>query len=115
MYFLGITDIEQAKLRYRKLAKRLHPDVGGTSAEFQFMQDEYKELLIRLHKKRNTVINTPSQSPENELLSQLGKLAKVLIKKQVPQEYLRQKMQTTESSLKKGLFNGIVNLLDNLK
>lgn len=28
-YFSGINDIEQAKLRYRKLAKQLHPDAGG--------------------------------------------------------------------------------------
>ncbi len=34
-YFLGITDIEQAKLHYRKLAKQLHPDKGGTAVDFQ--------------------------------------------------------------------------------
>jgi hypothetical protein len=115
-YFLGITDIEQAKLRYRKLAKQLHPDAGGTAIEFQDMQTEYKEFLLRLQQKHN--VDTPSlkiPSAENELINELGMLAKVLIKKQVPQNYLRKKMQSTESSLKRGLFGDIVNLLDSLK
>ncbi len=114
-YFLGITDIEQAKLRYRKLAKQLHPDAGGTAVDFQEMQTEYKEFLLRLQKKQKVV--TPSRkntSEEKELINKLGKLAKVLIKKQVPQNYLRQKMQTADSPLKKGLFGNIVNLLDSL-
>jgi hypothetical protein len=115
MYFSGISNIEQAKLRYRNLAKQLHPDARGTAIEFQKMQDEYKALLMHLQQKRNTVKNVPQSSVDNELLSQLGKLTKVLIKKQVPQNYLRQKIQTTESALKKGLFSNIVDLLDNLK
>jgi len=115
MYFNDITDLEQAKQHYRTLAKQLHPDKGGSAVKFQKMQNEYKELLISLQQNHNAVTNTHQPSPENELLSELGKLAKVLIKKQVPQEYLRQKMQTTESPLKKGLFSNIVDLLDKLK
>nr|WP_321453098.1 hypothetical protein [uncultured Carboxylicivirga sp.] len=114
-YFLGITDIDQAKLRYRKLAKQLHPDKGGTAVDFQKMQAEYKELLLRLQKKQKVV--TPSRkdtSEEKELIYELGKLAKVLIKKQVPQNYLRQKMLKTESALKKGLLNNIFDLLERL-
>ncbi len=115
-YFNGTIDLEQAKLRYRKLAKQLHPDKGGTAVEFQKMQTDYKEFLLRLHQEEKVV--TPSRkssSEENELINELGKLAKVLIKKQVPQNYLRQKMQSTQSSLKRGLFDDIVNLLDSLK
>lgn len=115
-YFLGITDIEQAKLRHRKLAKQLHPDAGGTTVDFQEMQTEYKEFLLRLHKEEKVV--TPSRkssSEENELINELERLAKVLIKKQVPQNYLRQKIQSTESTLKRGLFGEIVNLLDSLE
>jgi len=112
MYFNDIINIEQTKLRYRKLAKQLHPDKGGTALEFQKMQNEYKELLITLQQKRNAVTSVHQPSPDNELLSELGKLAKVLIKKQVPQEYLRRKMQTTESPLKKGLFSDIADFLD---
>jgi len=115
-YFLGITDIEQAKLRYRKLAKQLHPDKGGTAVDFQEMQAEYKEFLLRLQHEQKVV--TPSRKntlDENELINELGRLAKVLIKKQVPQDYLRQKIQTADSPLKKGLFENIVNLLDSLQ
>jgi hypothetical protein len=112
-YFLGITDIEQAKLRYRKLAKQLHPDAGGTANEFQDMQTEYKEFFLSLQQKHNVVTpSLKSPSAEKELINELGKLAKVLIKKQVPQNYLRQKIQTTESSLKKSLFGDIADWLD---
>nr|WP_319398834.1 hypothetical protein [uncultured Carboxylicivirga sp.] len=115
MYFLGITDIEQAKLHYRKLAKQLHPDAGGTAKEFQDMQAEYKEFLLSLQHEQK--VFTPSNSGlsvEKELINELGKIAKVLIKKQVPQDYLRQKMQTTESSIKKSLFADIADWLDRL-
>lgn len=114
-YFLGITDIEEAKLRYRKLAKQLHPDKGGTAVDFQKMQVEYKGFLLSLQQKQKIV--TPSRkdtSEENELITKLGKFAKVLIKKQVPQDYLRQKIQTTESKLNRSLLNGIVRILDEL-
>ena len=114
-YFNGITDLEQAKLHYRKLAKQLHPDKGGTAVEFQKMQDEYKTILQQLEQKHKVVTHPlKSASAEKELISELGKLAKVLIKKQVPQYYLRQKIQTTESKLKKGFINGLVRLLDKL-
>jgi hypothetical protein len=113
-YFYSITDLEQAKLRYRTLAKQLHPDKGGDAVEFQKMQEEYNSLLLKIQQphNKNTIIR--GQTPEKELLNELGKLAKVLIKKQVPQNYLKQKIKTTESPLKKGLFNDIVNFLDGL-
>jgi len=114
-YFLGITDIEQAKLRYRKLAKQLHPDKGGTAIDFQEMQTEYKEYLLSLQQEHKIVTTSQKNTAaESELINELGKLAKVLLKNQVPQYYLRQKMQTTESPLKKGLINGIVRILDEL-
>ena len=114
-YFNGITDLELAKQHYRTLAKQLHPDAGGTVLEFQKMQHEYNALLLRLQQNHNAI--TPPQQPssENELISELGRLAKVLIKKQVPQDYLKQKMQTTESPLKKGFFSDLVDLLDSIR
>lgn len=105
--FLGITDIEQAKL---------HPDKGGTAVNFQEMQAEYKEFLLRVQQEEKVVPPSPKKkSAESELINELGRLAKVLLKNQVPQNFLRQKMQTTESPLKKGLFGDIVNFLDSLK
>jgi preprotein translocase subunit Sec63 len=114
-YFNGITNLEQAKQHYRKLAKKLHPDKGGSVPEFQKMQEEYKTLLLGLQQNHNAITIPQQPSPENELLSELGKLAKVLLKKQVPQNYLKHKMQKTESPFKKGLFIDIVDLLDAIK
>ncbi len=81
MYFFGIADIEHAKKCYRTLATQLNPEKGGTAFEFQQMQDEYKELLLHLQQKLNTVNKILLSTPKNELISELGKLAKVLIKK----------------------------------
>ncbi|WP_088653481.1 J domain-containing protein [Geofilum rhodophaeum] len=114
IYFKDITNIEQAKLHYRKLAKQLHPDTGGTSQEFQKMQDEYKTTIEAIQKYSNLVNYHSHPSPEKEFLGQLGKLAQLLIKKQVPQEYLRQKIKTTNSNLNKDLLEGVVNFLDGL-
>jgi hypothetical protein len=112
-YFAGITSIEEAKQTYRTLAKQLHPDKGGNALEFQKMQEEYNSLLFKIQQhNRNTI--TPKQTPEKELIDELGKLAKVLIKKQVPQNYLKQKIKTTESPLKRGLFTDLVSFLDEL-
>jgi hypothetical protein len=111
-YFAGITSIEEAKQTYRTLAKQLHPDKGGNALEFQKMQEEYNSLLFKIQHNRNTI--TPKQTPEKELIDELGKLAKVLIKKQVPQNYLKQKIKTTESPLKRGLFTDLVSFLDEL-
>ena len=113
MYFNDITDLEQAKQHYRTFAKQLHPDKGGTALEFQKMQDEYKTLLLQLQQNREVVIQQ-NQSDENELLSELGKLAKVLIKKQVPQNYLRHKSKKIESPIIKDIFEDMVNFLDEL-
>ncbi len=114
-YFLGINNIEQAKLRYRKLAKQLHPDAGGTAIDFQEMQAEYKEFLLRLQQNQKVVNYLPKgTSAENELITELGKLAKILIKKQIPQNYLLQNMQATESTLKQTLISQIVDVLNEL-
>ncbi len=114
IYFKGIIDESQAKLRYRELAKQLHPDVGGTASEFQKMQEEYNSTLMHLHKQKNTTYSQTQTSLEDELLKDLGRLARILIKKQVPQSYLKQKIRMTDSSLKKGILEGVVNLLNGL-
>ena len=94
------------------MVKQLHPDKGGDAVEFQKMQEEYNSLLLKIQHKHNAI--TPEQTPEKELIDELGKLAKVLIKKQVSQSYLKQKIKTTESPLKRRLLSDIVNFLDGL-
>lgn len=112
-YFSGITDLELAKQRYRVLAKQLHPDKGGSASEFQKMQQEYKALLAQL--QQNSKVVTPkNQSDENELLSELGKLAKVLIKKQVPQNYLQHQIIKNQSPITQKFCSGIISFLDRL-
>ena len=109
-YFNNITTFEQAKQRYRILAKQLHPDKGGSATEFQLMQSEYKMVLLNLQQKQTVQRNT-----DNELLSELGKLAKVLIKKQVPQQFLKQRANKSKSVLEKGIYNEIAKFLDGFK
>lgn len=44
-YFVDCTDEEQVKERFKKLAKELHPDVGGNAEEFQEMKRQYEQRL----------------------------------------------------------------------
>ena len=44
-YFTDCTDKEQVRQRYKKLAKELHPDVGGDEKEFQEMKRQYEQRL----------------------------------------------------------------------
>jgi len=43
-----ISDIDQLKKQYFKLAKKYHPDAGGTTIQFQMLQVEYNKLLNKL-------------------------------------------------------------------
>jgi predicted patatin/cPLA2 family phospholipase len=113
-YFQNITDLEQAKLRYRTLAKQFHPDKGGSAIQFQQMQEEYKTVLINLQNKQ--VISTPQNSQEtSDIMAELSKLAKVLIQKQVPQKYLQEKIKKSHSPLEKGLFSKLVDFLNEIE
>lgn len=44
----AINDIDQLKKEYFKLAKKYHPDAGGTDAQFQQLQLEYEKHLKSL-------------------------------------------------------------------
>jgi len=113
-YFKNITELEQAKLRYRILAKQFHPDKGGSALQFQQMQEEYKNLLVNLQK--NQSISAPeSNLYTSDIMAELGKLAKVLIQKQVPQQYLQEKIRKSQSPLEKGLFSKLVDFLNELE
>jgi hypothetical protein len=48
-----IQDIDQLKKQYFQLAKKYHPDAGGTTAQFQNLQAEYEKLLNTLLKGSN--------------------------------------------------------------
>lgn len=113
-YFQDITDLEQAKQRYRTLAKELHPDKGGSALRFQQMQEEYKTLLLELQRKQ--VAPTGQSNPQqSDIMAELGKLAKVLIQKQVPQRYLQEQIKKSQSPIEKGLFSKLVDFLNELE
>lgn len=44
-YFLGILDIEAAKVRFRELAKQYHPDCGGSVEIMKEINSQYDEVL----------------------------------------------------------------------
>jgi len=59
-YFTNCKTPEKAKMLYKKLAKKLHPDMSGGSKEaFQEMETQYREFLaISLKKKQKQYTNS---------------------------------------------------------
>ena len=43
--FAEVTGINEAKKIYKKLAKKLHPDVGGSEEEFKILNSVYNDLI----------------------------------------------------------------------
>ena len=58
-----IKDIDSLKKQYFKLAKKYHPDAGGTKEQFQQLQNEYEKLL----KKVLAGSNLTEEQKKNEL------------------------------------------------
>ena len=44
-YFTDCTTTEEITARYKELVKELHPDMGGTTEDFQELQEEYEAAL----------------------------------------------------------------------
>lgn len=59
-----IKDIDQLKKQYFQLAKKYHPDAGGTTAQFQNLQAEYEKLLNNLLRGSNLT----QEQKENEIV-----------------------------------------------
>jgi len=59
-----IEDLDSLKKQYFKLAKKYHPDAGGTTVQFQQLQAEYDVLLQKL--LRGSSLNT--EQKENEII-----------------------------------------------
>jgi len=43
--FKNVTGINEAKKIYKTLAKKLHPDVGGTDEEFKILNNVYNDFI----------------------------------------------------------------------
>lgn len=62
-YFTDCQTAEDLKKKYRKIAKQLHPDVGGSKELFQSMQAEFSAAWKRL---KNVHINRDGERYEKE-------------------------------------------------
>lgn len=58
-----IKDLDALKKQYFKLAKKYHPDAGGTTMQFQQLQNEYDKLLKSLLSGSNFT----SEQKQNEI------------------------------------------------
>ena len=47
-YLVEIKSFEDLKAKYREWALKLHPDMGGTDAEMQVLNNEYDQLFPSL-------------------------------------------------------------------
>jgi len=43
--FRGVSGLGEAKKIYKRLAKKLHPDVGGSDEEFKLLNGIYTDLV----------------------------------------------------------------------
>lgn len=66
-----ITDLDSLKKQYYKLAKKYHPDAGGTTIQFQELENEYSKLFKKLLAGSN--LNEDQKKNEVELDENLNK------------------------------------------
>lgn len=71
-----INDIDQLKKEYYKLAKKYHPDAGGTKEQFQALEAEYKKHFTSLLK--GSKLSQDQQKNEIELDDALRAAANAL-------------------------------------
>lgn len=51
MWFENCETIEECREEYKKLAKQLHPDIGGNKEDFQRLGEEYEKKLRELQEE----------------------------------------------------------------
>lgn len=68
-YFTNCKTAEELKKEYRRLAKELHPDLGGRKEDFQEMQNEFEKMWERLknihtNSKGETYTKETAETPQ---------------------------------------------------
>jgi hypothetical protein len=61
----AIKDLDTLKKQYIKLSKKYHPDAGGTTIQFQQLQNEYNILLNKI--LNNSQLNQSQKQNEKDL------------------------------------------------
>ena len=79
-YFIGVETIEELKKKYKELAKKHHPDLGGAKEEFQELNNEYDKLLetLKSNKKTNKA-NTKDNDNFKDIINELIKYNELTI------------------------------------
>ena len=76
-YFVNIETIEELKKVYKELAKKHHPDLGGSKEEFQELNNEYDLLFKSLkNKKANKKANTKDNKDGDKFKDIINELIK---------------------------------------
>ena len=77
-YFVNIQTIEELKKKYKELAKKLHPDLGGNKEEFQSMNNEY-DLLFKNLKSNKKANKTKDDDKFKNIINELIKYNELTI------------------------------------
>ena len=79
-YFIGVETLDELKKKYKELAKKHHPDLGGNKEKFQSMNNEYDLLFKSLkNKKANTKANTKEGDNFKDIINELIKYNELTI------------------------------------
>ena len=85
-YFDKIKTVEELKKEYCRLAKILHPDAGGDTADFQTMQNEFEKVFenvknIHIKSDGTTYEKTTTEKASEymQIINELLTLKKIII------------------------------------